>query len=55
MLGVLELEIEQVLEKLRADHNGKAVDDGVVERGGQGVGVQVNRVMKSCHTIDVGF
>ena len=35
--------------------NGKAVDNDINEGGGQGVGIQMNRVMESCHTFDVGF
>ena len=38
-----------------ADSNGKAVDDDVIEGGGQGVGIQVNRVREGGFTLDVGF
>ena len=38
-----------------ADEDGVTVDDGVVEGGGQYVGVEVNRVMEGCHAFDVGF
>ena len=44
-----------MLEKLLADSNGKTADDDVVEGGEQCVGIQVNRVIQGCHTLDVGF
>ena len=40
-------------ELMRGD--GDAVDDGVVEGGGQGVGVEENRVMEGSHSLDVRF
>ena len=35
--------------------DGDAVDDGVVEGGGQGVVVEKNRVMEDNHALDVRF
>ena len=55
ILGVCLFEVAEFGKKCLASVNWDAVDDGVIEGGGQCVGVEKERIVEGSYTLDVRF
>ena len=55
ILFILSFELKEALEKWLVDCNGHAIDDGVIEGGGQHGGVEEGGVVEDGNPFDIGF